>query len=136
MYAYMPGTISQSLRNMLNYAKVISQVRKQGDSMPGGMHTPWGKAHLQRQLDTGVFWVEVGEYGGLLIEYTTATELLSEKALSIGQRWYDFLAFEQEKDMMVVFYEHPELYPWMEEELAEQLAEECLRRDHPDYFAI
>lgn len=137
MHTYIAGSVSQSLRNMLNYAKVISQMRKRGESMPGGMHTPWGRAHSQRQLDTGVFWVEVSEQGGgLLIEHTKATEILSAKALSIGQRWHDFLAFEQEKDMMVVFYEHPELYPWMEEELTEQLAEESLLRDHPDYFTM
>jgi hypothetical protein len=136
MYTYMSGTVSQPLRNMLNYAKEISQMRKRGESMPGGMHTPWGKAHVQRQLDNGILWIEGGEHGGLLIEHAKATEILSEKALSIGRIWHGFLAFEQEKDMMVVFYEHPELYPWMEEELAEQLAEESLRRDHPDYFAM
>ena len=104
--------------------------------MPGGMHTPWGRAHIQRRLDDGVFWIETAEHGGLLIEYPKAKEILSEKALAIGKRWYDFLAFEQDKDMMVVFYEHPELYPWMEEELTEQFAEESLHRDHPDYFGM
>jgi hypothetical protein len=136
MHTYMSGTVSQPLRNMLNYAKVISQMRKRGESMPSGMHTPWGKAHVQRQLDNGVLWIEGQEQGGLLIEHAKASEILSEKALSIGRHWHGFLAFEQEKDMMVVFYENPELYPWMEEELTVQLAEESLRRDHPDYFTM
>src|ERR1019366_1772719 len=136
MYTYMSGTVSQPLRNMLNYAKVISQMRKRGESMPGGMHTPWGKAHVQRQLDNGVLWIEGEEQGGLLIEHAKATEILSEKALAIGRNWHGLLAFEQEKDMMVVFYENPELYPWMEEELTVQLAEESLRRGHPDYFTL
>ncbi|MBV9709517.1 MAG: hypothetical protein JO011_01235 [Ktedonobacteraceae bacterium] len=104
--------------------------------MPGGMHTPWGRAQTQHQLADGVFWVTTEVHGGLLIEIKQAEETLSEKALSIGKRWNDFLTFEQEKDMMVVFYEHPEWYPWMEEELVEQLAEESLRRDHPNYFAL
>jgi hypothetical protein len=37
--------------------------------------------------------------------------------------------------MMVVLYEHPELYPWVEEELTATFAEESLRRHHPEYFA-
>jgi uncharacterized protein DUF7007 len=131
----MLKTVSQSLHNMLNYAKVIPQARKQGAVMPGGMHTPWGKAQTQRQLADGVFWVETEAHGGLLIENVRAEECLSEKALALGKRWHDFLAFEQDKDMMVVFYEYPAWYPWMEEELTEQFAEESLRRDHPDYFA-
>ena len=132
----MLKTVSQSLHTMLDYAKILPQARKHGESMPGGMHTPWGRAQTQRQLADGVFWVTTEVHGGLLIEIKQAEETLSEKALSIGKRWNDLLTFEQEKDMMVVFYEHPEWYPWMEEELVEQLAEESLRRDHPNYFAL
>jgi len=132
----MLKTVTQTLHNMLNYAKVIPQAREQGEVMPGGMDTPWGKAHTQRQLADGVFWVETETHGGLLIENAQAEEILSEKALAIGKRWYDFLAFEQDKDMMVVFYECPELYPWMEEELTVQFAEESVRKNHPDYFAM
>lgn len=102
--------------------------------MPEGMQTPWGRASTQQQLDEGVFWVETMERGGLLIDCVKAKELLSEKACRIGKRWNDFLVFEQDADMMVVFYEQPALYPWMEEELTEQLAEEQLLRDHPSYF--
>ncbi len=132
----MLKTVSQSLHDMLHYAKEIPQTKKQGEGMPAGMHTPWGRAHTQHQLADGVLWVETEAHGGLLIEAAQAETILSLKALSLGKHWHDFLAFEQEKDMMVVFYEHPEWYPWMEEELTEQLAEESLRRDHPDYFAL
>jgi hypothetical protein len=136
MCSYIPETISQSSHNVLNYAQVSPQCGKAGTSMPERMDTPWGIAHTRRQLADGIFWVETGEHGGLLIEYAQAKENLSEKGLSFGTRWHDCLAFEQEKDMMVVFYEHPEWYPWMEEELTEQFAEDCLRRDHPDYFVL
>jgi hypothetical protein len=103
--------------------------------MSEGMHTPWGVALTKQQLDEGVFWIETSEHGGLLIELTQAKTMLSEKALKIGQPWYDFLAFEQEHDMMVVFYEHPEWYPWLEQTLTEALAEDSLRQYHPEYFA-
>lgn len=102
--------------------------------MSGGMHTPWGIAQTKQQLDEGVFWVKTAEHGGILIERAKAKEILSAKAISIGEDWNDFLAFEEEHAMMVVFYEHPELYPWVEDELTEKLAEDNLRKQHPEYF--
>ncbi len=103
--------------------------------MVNDIYTPWGKADTQWQLDEGIFLVETPEHGGLLVECAKAETVLSEKARRIGKLWNNFLAFEQDADMLVVFYEHPDLYPWMEEELAGQFAEEGLRREHPDYFA-
>ena len=102
--------------------------------MSGSMQTPWGTALTTQQLDEGVFWVETAEHGGILIEITQAKALLSDKALAIGQSWQNFMAYEQEYDMMVVFYEHPEWYLWIEEELTEKLAEDSLRQHHADYF--
>ncbi|MBA2392627.1 MAG: hypothetical protein H0V70_07755 [Ktedonobacteraceae bacterium] len=136
MCSYIPETVSQPLHNVLNYAEGTPLREKAGESVPDSMDTPWGAAHTRRQLADGVFWVETEEHGGLLIEREHAKENLSVKGLSFGKYWHDCLAFEQEKDMMVVFYEHPEWYPWMEEELTEQFAEDILRRDHPDYFVM
>ena len=99
-----------------------------------GMQTPWGAARTEQQLDKGVFLVKTDKHGGLLIEQAIAATLLSERALRIGKVWEQFFAFEQEHDMMVVFYEHPELYPWVEEDLTEKFAEDSLREHHPDYF--
>lgn len=98
------------------------------------MHTPWGKAQTKQQLDEGVYWVTTEIYGGLLIEKERAQALLSTRACRIGMPWNDFLAFEQEHAMMVVFYEQPQLYPWVEEELSAKLAEDVLRLRYPDYF--
>lgn len=98
------------------------------------MSTPWGRALTRQELAEGVFWVETAEHGGLLIETIQARTLLSDKALKVGQPWESFLAYEQEYDMMVVFYEHPELYPWVEEELTEKLAADSLHLHHPEYF--
>ena len=136
MGSYMPETVSHSAHNVLNYAPVSPLYEKAGEAMPERLDTPWGIAHTRRQLAAGVFWVETKDHGGLLIEHEQAKENLSDKGLSFGKSWHDFLTFEQEKDMMVVFYEHPEWYPWMEEELTEKFAEDCLRRDHPDYFVM
>lgn len=102
--------------------------------MVGGMHTPWGDAQTKQQLDEGIFLVQTAQHGGLLVKISRAKELLSEKAVKIGIPWNDFLAFEQDHDMMVVFYEHPELYPWVEEELTAKFAEDSLRQHHPEYF--
>lgn len=102
--------------------------------MSGKMHTPWGVALDTQQLEEGVFWVETAGHGGLLIEAAQAKAMLSEQARQIGRSWHDFIAFEQEHDMMVVFYEHPEWYPWAEEELTEKLAEDSIRQHHPQYF--
>jgi hypothetical protein len=89
---------------------------------------------MRQQLDEGVFLVQAETHGGVLIEADKARTLLSEKARSLGQFWNGFLAFEQDYAMMVVFYEHPELYPWVEEELTLGFAEESLRLNHPEYF--
>ncbi|MBE3559148.1 MAG: hypothetical protein IMW89_07990 [Ktedonobacteraceae bacterium] len=99
------------------------------------MHTPWGVSHTQTQLEEGVFWVQTPENGGILIEYPRAGAYLSEKAMKIGKRWHDFLVFEQESDMTVVWYEHPEWYMWAEADLVEKLAEDMLRQSHPEYFS-
>jgi hypothetical protein len=95
---------------------------------------PWGTALSSEKLAEGVFWVETAENGGVLIETERARTFLSENALKIGQPWENFLVYEQEHDMPVVFYEHPELYPWAEEDLTEKLAADGLRLSHPEYF--
>jgi hypothetical protein len=99
------------------------------------MPTPWGNAITTQELAEGIFWVETAVHGGLLIEEAQARALLSEQALKLGQLWERFLVYEQENAMPVVFYEHPELYPWVEEELTEKLAADALRLSHPEYFA-
>ncbi len=109
-------------------------VPESGNLMSGNIQTPWGVSLTTQQLDEGVFWVEAAEHGGILITITQARALLSDKAQQIGRSWNAFLAFEQERDMMVVFYEHPEWYFWMEEELTLQFAEANLRQHHPEYF--
>ncbi|GHO41971.1 DUF7007 domain-containing protein [Ktedonospora formicarum] len=98
------------------------------------MQTPWGESITNQQLEEGVFWVTTNEAGGILVESQHAQVLLSAKACSIGRPWCDFLAFEQDHAMLVVFYEQPHLYPWVEEELSAKLAEDCLRLDFPNYF--
>lgn len=95
---------------------------------------PWGTALSSEKLAEGVFWIETAETGALLIETERARTFLSENALKIGQPWENFLVYEQEHDMPIVFYEHPELYPWAEEDLTEKLAADGLRLSHPGYF--
>jgi hypothetical protein len=98
------------------------------------MPTPWGSALKTRELAEGILWVETAEHGGLLIERERAQALLSARALRLGQNWEHYLAYEQDRAMVVVFYEHPELYPWVEEELTEKLAADTLRLSCPEYF--
>ena len=104
--------------------------------MSGSMQTPWGVAQTRWQLDIGVFWVQTEDQGGLLIDKAKAEELLSNQARALGTTWNDFLAFSQEDEISVIFYEHPELYHWLEEEFTEDVAEESLRREHPEYFLV
>jgi len=109
--------------------------RKQSVDIMENIPTPWGAALTKLELTDGVLWVETAEHGGLLIEKAQARTLLSDPALRIGQPWENYLAYEQASAMMVVFYEHPELYPWVEEELTEKLAADNLRLCHPEYFS-
>jgi hypothetical protein len=96
--------------------------------------SPWGPIITQQELGEGILWVETAEHGGLLIDMAQAHTLLSAQALKIGTPWKNLMVYEQERDMPVVLYEHPELYPWVEEELTQKLAADCLRRLHPTYF--
>ena len=98
------------------------------------METPWGLAQTQQQLNEGVFLLTTTESGGLLITREKAITTLSEKARKIGIPWHDFFAFAQDDAMMVVFYEHPEWYPWVEEELTVKFADDSLRLHYPEYF--
>ncbi|HTK06452.1 MAG TPA: hypothetical protein VL485_04755 [Ktedonobacteraceae bacterium] len=104
--------------------------------MSDDMYTPWGIVRVKQQLAEDVFLVQTPDeqHGGILISTTRAEEILSDKARTIGQIWQEFLAFEQESAMMVVFYEHPELYPWVEEDLTARFAEESVREGYPGYF--
>jgi len=103
--------------------------------MSDGMYTPWGVAQTQHQLAEDVFLVQTtDELGGVLITSARAEEMLSDRARTLGQHWQGFLAFEQEEAIMAVFYEHPEFYPWVEEELTERFAEDALRSGYPAYF--
>ncbi len=95
---------------------------------------PWGKALSLQQLAEGVFWVETAHNGGLLVAIEWAQTFLSENARKIGRAWKNLLIYEQERDMPVVFYEHPELYPWAEAELTKKLAADSLRLSHAEYF--
>lgn len=111
--------------------------RMKGKRYKGSMETisnPWGTTLSSEKLAEGVFWIETAEHGGLLIETAWAQTFLSEQACALGRLWETFLVYEQEHDMPVVFYEHPELYPWAEEELTEKLAADSLRLSHPEYF--
>lgn len=96
--------------------------------------SPWGEVVTTQEIAAGVFWVETTEHGGLLIEADRAQTFLSYEALELGKPWTCFLAYEQEHDLPVVFYEHPEWYPWVEEELTERLAADCLHRSRSTYF--
>ncbi len=104
--------------------------------MHEGMQTPWGVAHTVHILAEHIVLTETCEHGGLLIERTQANTLLSPQAVRLGKLWNSFLAFEQGDAMQVVFYEHPELYPWAEEDLIQELAEASLRATYPEYFAV
>lgn len=103
-------------------------------TMIAGKQTPWGIALQEHTLSRGVFLVQTPEHGGLCIEKKRARALLSRRAIEIGTPWQHYLTFEQDSAMMVVFYEHPELYPWVEEELTGQFAEEIVRVHYPNYF--
>ncbi len=102
--------------------------------MHEGMPTPWGAALTVSLLEHGILWVQTAEHGGVLFDQAQVRILLSPQAIRLGVQWHEFIAFEQDEAIQVVFYEHPELYPWAEEDLIQQLAEESLRRTHPDYF--
>lgn len=105
------------------------------------MITPWGKADYPDKLTHGVYSVDTPSHGGVLIGKRVARKLLSPRALTIGQPFGAYLAYEEDCDMAVVMYEKPEWFveiirrhPPAEE--IKQRAAECLERWHPEYFQV
>jgi hypothetical protein len=95
------------------------------------MPSPWGNVTLKRELAPGVFDVSTAAHGGILVEKKKAKKLLSEKAMSIGSSWGNFLAYEEDCECAAVMYEHPE---WYSGENAKMEAEATLRQFYPAYF--
>jgi hypothetical protein len=96
--------------------------------------TPWGTALTTEKLGDGILWVETSTNGGILIETNLASSLLSARVLKLGQSWQNCLAFEHGNGLLAIFYEHPELYPWIEPELTEKISADCLHVEYPEYF--
>ena len=108
------------------------------------MHTPWGVSSRQTHITNGVWFVETARHGGILVRRLVAHTLLSPEAITRGQSWGSWLAYEEDCDWSLFAYEQPLLYaaactepsspPRTAEEI-QQVARECLSVWHPDYLA-
>lgn len=75
------------------------------------MQTPWGPSQHQQKITDGMYWVSTSGHGGLLIECRIAGKLLSPWAFSYGGRYGQWLAYEEDCDYQVAFFELPQYWP-------------------------
>lgn len=73
------------------------------------MRTPWGRAEDPVELIPGVFGVSTASHGGYLIHKDVASQLLSEAAQRRGERFMEYLAYEEVIAYVIVLFEIPQL---------------------------
>src|SRR5713101_4590416 len=69
--------------------------------------TPWGRADYQYNVAPGVAWVNTPGHGGFLIGRKAAEKYLTAYAIVRGEKFGNFLAFEEDCDATIVLFENP-----------------------------
>ena len=72
------------------------------------MNTPWGQSDYQRTIQRGLHWVSTPSHGGFMVSRGLAENLLTRAAISEGEHFGDYLAFEEDCDAAIVLYELPQ----------------------------
>ena len=73
-----------------------------------GMQTPDGKVQFTRDIAPGVYRVDTGSHGFLVLPFRRASHMLSPQACAIGEKRGIWLFFEEDCAIAAPLYEHPE----------------------------
>lgn len=98
-----------------------------------GMPTPWGKAQMTTIYEPGLMRVETASHGGFLLSRQFAQEKLSEAGRKRGVEYGQWLAYEEDSDANIIFYELGHLLGDYKE-LAKEGILTSLERYLPDYL--
>lgn len=99
-----------------------------------GMNTLWGTLQWTRTLAPGVYWVDTIGHGGLLISVAVAQRTLTPQACRIGERWGNWICFEEDCAVAAPLYEHPEWQKQLGGSPEDYDPAGVLRRYFPAYF--
>jgi hypothetical protein len=70
-----------------------------------GMPTPWGRAQATTTFEPGFLFVETAGHGGFLLSRKFAADHLSEAGRRHGSEFAQWLAYEEDSDANIIFYE-------------------------------
>ena len=70
-----------------------------------GMPTPWGRAQMMQVIEPGFMQVETASHGGFLLSRAFAESQLSEAGRKVGKEFGNWLAYEEDCDAAVIFWE-------------------------------
>jgi hypothetical protein len=71
------------------------------------MNTPWGHSDYEKKLERGLTWVSTPSHGGFLIGRALAARLLTPAATACGNKFGNYLAYEEDCDAAIILYELP-----------------------------
>lgn len=93
--------------------------------------TPWGTVWSWSEVIDGVFWISTPIHGGLVIDLALAEATLSAQAKAFGSVCGRWLCFEEDCEVCIPLFEHPE---WAPTKSRLRIAE-WIRACFPDYFS-
>lgn len=74
--------------------------------------SPWGSIQYSAQIAPGLRQVSTASHGGLLLSHGAAERLhISPMALSLGNRWQDGWAYEEDCEWAILAWEIPQHWP-------------------------
>ena len=71
------------------------------------MYSPWGKVDRIEKYTPGLVWVSTPSHGGFMVTKTFARQNLSPAAIKRGDRYGNYLAYEEDIDWAIVAFELP-----------------------------
>ena len=98
------------------------------------MPTPWGRAQATTTYASGLLKVDTAGHGGLLLSRSFAAKNLSEAGRKRGEEFGQWLAYEEDSAVNIIFYELERFFREPSPELMHAGLRIDLERDFPGYL--
>ena len=73
------------------------------------MRTPWGQSQHVETLMDGVVQVDTAGHGGIGVEASAASKILSQEAMDHGDREYGYYWYEEDCKAAIPIFDNPKL---------------------------
>ena len=103
-------------------------------------NSPWGEVQHALVVMPQVYFVSTASHGGIMLTEKRAKKVLSPAAIKRGRKWGNYLCYEEDCDMDMIVYEHPEAIRVINPEITETFIEikisayRSLSRWYPEYL--